>query len=162
MKILFIQTGGTIDKDYPKHLKGYAFEIGEPAVKRILDKVKPDFEYEIISLIKKDSLDLTDEDREKLFITCQKTDLKNIIITHGSDTMIETAKYLSGIRNKNIILTGAMKPEKFSDSDAEFNIGAAIGAMNSIINGVYVVMNGNVFKFDEVKRDEKTGKFKRL
>ena len=159
MKILFIQTGGTIDKDYTKSTKGYAFEIGEPAVRRILEKINPTFEYEILPLIKKDSLDLNDEDREKLFIVCQKSDVNNIIITHGTDTMIATAKFLSKIKDKVIIITGATKPEKFSDSDAEFNLGSAIGAMNNINPGIYISMKGMLYKYDEVKRDETSGKF---
>jgi len=159
MKILFIQTGGTIDKDYPKSTKGYAFEIEEPAVIRILDKINPTFDYEILPLIQKDSLDLDDEDREKLFVACQKSEIKNIIITHGTDTMIATAKFLSGIKDKTIIITGATKPEKFSDSDAEFNLGGAIGAMNDIKPGIYIFMKGILYKYDEVKRDKITGKF---
>ena len=159
MKITFIQTGGTIDKDYPKLAKGYGFEIGEPAVKRILEKVNPNFGFEIISILKKDSLDITDEDREKIYEVCVKADSDKIIITHGTDTMIETAKKLSEIKNKVIILTGAMKPEKFSDSDASFNIGTAIGAVNILENGVYIAMNGRIYSWDRCKRDLKTGQF---
>jgi len=159
MKITFIQTGGTIDKDYPKLVKGYAFEIGEPAVKRILEKINPNFEYEIVSVLKKDSLDITDEDREKIYETCQKADSDKIIITHGTDTMIETAKKLSEIRNKVIILTGAMKPERFKGSDADFNLGTAVGAINVLENGVYIAMNGRVYPWDKVKRNSETGQF---
>ena len=159
MKITFIQTGGTIDKDYPKQTKGFAFEIGEPSVKRILEKINPDFEFEIISLLKKDSLDITNEDREEIRETCKKIENNKIIITHGTDTMIETAKYLHEIKNKVIVLTGAMKPEKFSDSDAMFQIGSAIGALNCLENGIYIAMNGNIFPADKVKRNMKTGQF---
>jgi len=159
MKITFIQTGGTIDKDYPKLAKGYGFDIGEPAVKRILEKVNPNFGFEIISILKKDSLDITDEDREKIYEVCVKADSDKIIITHGTDTMIETAKKLSEIKNKVIILTGAMKPERFSDSDASFNIGTAIGAVNILENGVYIAMNGRIYSWDRCKRDLKTGQF---
>jgi len=159
MKITFIQTGGTIDKDYPKLAKGYGFEIGEPAVKRILEKVNPNFGFEIISILKKDSLDITDEDREKIYEVCVKADSDKIIITHGTDTMIETAKKLSEIKNKVIILTGAMKPERFSDSNASFNIGTAIGAVNILENGVYIAMNGRIYSWDRCKRDLKTGQF---
>jgi L-asparaginase len=159
MKILFIQTGGTIDKDYPKSTKGYAFEISEPAVKRILEKVNPSFEFEIIPLLQKDSLDITDENRQKIFDTCLSTKDDKIIITHGTDTLIETAKFLSGIKDKTIILTGAIKPERFKDSDAEFNIGAAIGAISVIQAGLYIAMNGRIFEYDKVSRDETTGKF---
>lgn len=159
MKITFIQTGGTIDKDYPKHIKGYAFEIGESAVKRILEKINPNFEYEIISLLKKDSQDITDEDRVKICEKCKQIENDKIIISHGTDTLIETAKYLFDVKNKLIILTGAMKPEKFSDSDAMFQIGSAIGALNCLENGIYIAMNGNIFPADKLKRNMKTGQF---
>lgn len=159
MKITFIQTGGSIDKDYPKSVKGYAFEIGEPAVKRILERFNPTFEYEIISVLKKDSLDMNDKDREKILETCKKIKNDKIVITHGTDTMLETAKKLSKIKDKIVILTGATKPEKFSDSDASFNIGTAIGAVNALGNGVYISMNGRVYSWDKCKRDLKTGQF---
>ncbi|MFZ3078006.1 MAG: asparaginase domain-containing protein [Candidatus Aenigmatarchaeota archaeon] len=159
MKILFIQTGGTIDKDYPKTTKGYAFEIAEPAVKRILQKINPDFEFEIISVLKEDSLDITEEDRNKLCEACQKTNADKIIITHGTDTMIETAKKLSSIKNKVIILTGAMRPEKFSDSDASFNVGVAVGAINSLNNGIFIAMNGRIYPADKCKRNSESGQF---
>ncbi len=159
MKIVFIQAGGTIDKDYPRMQKGYAFEIGEPAVKRILEKIHPSFEFEVISLLKKDSLDMTERDRDRILEACQKTDADKIVVTHGTDTMIETARKLNNIRNKVIIFTGAIKPEKFSDSDASFNVGAAVGATNVLSKGVYIVMNGRVFPWDKVRRDERTGRF---
>jgi L-asparaginase len=159
MKIVFIQVGGTIDKDYPRTQKGYAFEIAEPAVKRILGKVRPSFDFEIISLLKKDSLDMTEKDRDKILEACQKTDANRIVITHGTDTMIETAKKLNRIKNKIIIVTGAMKPEKFSDSDASFNVGAAVGAMNVLRSGVYIAMNGRVLPWNKVERDKRTGCF---
>jgi L-asparaginase len=159
MKILFIQTGGTIDKDYPKTTKGYAFEIAEPAIKRILEKIKPNFNYEILPLIRKDSLDITNIDRQKILQSCIEADTDKIIITHGTDTMIETAKFLLSIKNKSIVLTGAVKPEKFKDSDAEFNIGVAIGAMNELKNGIYIAMNGRIVPADKIQRDEMTGIF---
>jgi L-asparaginase len=159
MKITFIQTGGTIDKDYPKTIGGYAFEISEPAVKRILEKLNPSFEYEIISLFKKDSQDITEEDREKIYKTCKELENDRIIITHGTDTLIETAEELRDIKEKVIILTGAFKPEKFTDSDAHINVGVAIGAVNVLNDGVYITMNGRIYPWDKVKRDPKTGKF---
>jgi L-asparaginase len=159
MKILFIQTGGTIDKDYPRQIKGYAFEISEPAVKQILERINPSFEYEVISLLKKDSMDLTVKDKKKIFETCAEADTDKIIITHGTDTMLETAKFLSEVEKKTIILTGAFKPEKFTNSDADFNVGVAVGAVNVLGYGVYLAMNGRVHKHDKVKRDKLTGKY---
>ncbi|MBI2128931.1 asparaginase [Candidatus Woesearchaeota archaeon] len=159
MKILFIQTGGTIDKDYPKATKGYAFEISEPAVKRILEKANPNFRYRIISVLKKDSIDITSGDRNKIYETCKKLNFDKIIITHGTDTMLETAKKLSGIKDKTIILTGAMKPERFSNSDASFNVGVAIGAINVLKKGIYIAMHGRIYFWGNCKRNLKTGQF---
>jgi len=159
MKIVFIQTGGTIDKDYPQTQRGYAFEIGEPAVERILQKVHPNFDYKMIPLLKKDSQDITEQDRQRIREICESTAADKIVITHGTDTMLETAKKLSEIKNKAIILTGAMRPERFTDSDASFNVGTAIGAINIISKGVYVAMNGRVYPWNNVKRDGRTGQF---
>lgn len=159
MKIAFIQTGGTIDKDYPKTTKGWAFEISEPAVIRILAKLNPSFDYEIHSVLKKDSMEITETDRQKLFDFCKNLDAEKIIITHGTDTMIETAKFLSTIQNKTILLTGAMRPERFANSDAPVTIGVAIGAINLLNSGVYLAMQGRVFEYDKVTRNLKTGQF---
>lgn len=151
MHITFIQTGGTIDKDYPvgDNNHGYSFEITAPAVDRVLKKINPDdFYYEIIECLKKDSLDITDADRQKIKDTCIETKNDKIIITHGTDTMVQTARFLSDIADKTIILTGAMRPEKFIDSDADFNIGVAVGALNCLPNGVYVAMHGKLQLFD--------------
>lgn len=159
MKITFIQTGGTIDKDYPRKMGGYAFEIYEPAVKRILERLKPEFDYEIISVLKKDSQDITDDDREKIFQSCMACDNNKIIITHGTDTVIDTAKTLSKITDKLIILTGSFKPERFSDTDAHVNIGVAIGAINILESGVYISMNGRVIPWNRVKRNTDNSRF---
>jgi L-asparaginase len=159
MKIVFIQTGGTIDKDYPKKSGGYAFEISEPAVKKILERVDPSFDFEVVSVLRKDSLDITEKDRRRITEACRETDSDKIIVTHGTDTMIETAKALSAMKNKTIVLTGAFKPEKFTDSDASFNIGTAVGAINILGTGVYIAMNGRIHPWNNVKRNPKTGKF---
>ena len=159
MKIAFIQTGGTIDKDYPKATGGYAFEIAEPAVKRILQRVNLNFDWEIISILRKDSQDITEEDRQKIRDACENNAADKIIVTHGTDTMIETAEKLSNIKDKVIVLTGAMKPEKFADSDASFNLGVAVGAINILEQGVYIAMNGKVYRWNKVKRDSQTGQF---
>ncbi|MFC2140743.1 asparaginase domain-containing protein [Acidobacteriota bacterium] len=159
MKITFIQTGGTIDKDYPRTTKGYAFEISEPAVKRVLEKLNPAFEFEIITALKKDSLEITGQDRQKIVDICNNLDNQKIIITHGTDTMIETAEKLSEIKDKTIVITGAMRPERFYNSDAPINIGVAIGAVNVLERGVYIAMHGRVYPWDQVKRDPQTGQF---
>lgn len=159
MEITFITTGGTIDKDYPKTKNGYGFEIADPAVVRILKKINPNFEYDIILMLKKDSLDITDEDRIMLKEACDTTGSNKIIITHGTDTMLDTANVLKEINDKVIILVGAQRPEKFTDSDAAFNVGTAVGAVNILDNGVYIAMHGRIYPSDKCKRDKKTGQF---
>lgn len=160
MKIIFIQTGGTIDKDYPHTTKGWAFEFGEPATKRVLEKLNPSFEYEILTAFQKDSLEITDIDRKKLADLIKAQHEDKIIITHGTDTMIETAVYLSEqIKNKLIIITGAMRPEQFSNSDAPINIGCAIASSQLLSKGVYIAMHGVVKPYEDIKRDLDTGKY---
>jgi L-asparaginase len=152
MKITFIQAGGTIDKGYPENsgTHGYNFEIGEPAFASILEKFKPKFEYDSMTVVRKDSLDLTDDDREQIFKAVQGCNEKRIVITHGTDTIAKTAERLSEIKDKIIVLTGAMLPSEFSDSDAEFNVGIATGAVQSIeAPGVYIALYGLVVPWHE-------------
>lgn len=124
-----------------------------------MKNVEPNFEYDIVSLVKKDSLDMTEEDRGKIFDFCRDSDWDRIIITHGTDTMLVTAKKLSGIKNKVIILTGSLLPERFIDSDASFNIGVAIGAINYLKEGVYIAMQGRVYEWDKCKKAPQSGRF---
>jgi L-asparaginase len=150
MDLLFVQTGGTIDKDYPRTRGGYAFEIADPAVERILQQVHPSFEYRVVSVARKDGLDLTNDDLCAIRDTCVAAEAMRIVITHGTDTLHETAQALSDVDGKVIVLTGAMRPERFSDSDASFNVGVAIGAVQALPPGVYVAMHGQVLRWDEV------------
>lgn len=160
MKITFIQTGGTIDKDYPQSTKGWAFEIGEPAIIRILNILQPSFEYEIVEAFRKDSLEINNKDRKRLADTIRKQDTDKIIITHGTDTMIETCAFISkNIENKTIVLTGAMKPEIFKDSEAQINIGSAITAVQMAPIGVYICMHGIVKSWDKMNRNIESGKY---
>ncbi len=160
MKITFIQTGGTIDKDYPKTTKGYAFEFGEPATRRILEKLQPSFEYQILTACQKDSLDINQDDRQALVYLIRQQTSEKIIITHGTDTLIETAQFISkNINDKVIVLTGAMRPERFSNSEADLNIGSAIAATQTLSNGVYITMNGIIKSWDKIQRNLETGKF---
>ncbi|MFC2116245.1 asparaginase domain-containing protein [Bacteroidota bacterium] len=160
MKITFIQTGGTIDKDYPHTTKGWAFEIGEPAVTRILQKLDPSFDFEVITAFRKDSLEITDEDRASLAELINKLESTKIIITHGTDTMIETASCLDHeVKDKLIVITGAVRPEKFSDSEAPINLGSAIATANLKDKGVYIAMHGIVKPYDKIQRNVNTGKF---
>jgi L-asparaginase len=162
MKILFIQTGGTVDKDYPKTTLGYAFEITDPAVGRILPEANPSFEYEIVSVCKKDSTELTGEDRDKILGLCVGSVSDKIIITHGTDTMLETAERLRDIKDKTIVITGAMRPERFSNTDASFNVGLAVGGVQSLPFGVYVAMHGIVLPWNKITRNPETGQFMQI
>tara|TARA_B110000285_G_C14835585_1_gene472927 strand:+ start:247 stop:732 length:486 start_codon:yes stop_codon:yes gene_type:complete len=160
MKLVFIQTGGTIDKDYPHTTKGWAFEFGEPATNRILEKLNPSFEYEVLTSCQKDSLEITEEDRNSLAKLIQSHKENKFIITHGTDTMMETATFLKErIRDKLIIITGAMRPERFSNSEAAVNVGCAIATANLMENGVFIAMHGVVKRETEIKRDLETGKY---
>ncbi|GMH72411.1 hypothetical protein TrST_g13261 [Triparma strigata] len=162
LHITFLQTGGTIDKDYPKSKGGYSFEITDPAVERIIKNVDCAFSYDIKTVCKKDSQQMTNEDREKMVEAIEKSDSMRFIVTHGSDTLIETAKYLdrSGLSvGKVVIVTGAMRPEHFRNSDAHFNVGVAMGAINVLWSGVYVAMNGRVVEASRAQRDQRTGLF---
>lgn len=160
MNITFIQTGGTIDKDYPRISKGWAFEIGKPAVLKILNKLKPSFDYDSVTACRKDSLEINDNDREELVKLINEFDNDRFIVTHGTDTMIDTAKYLGDrIKDKVVIITGSMRPELFYDSDAPVNIGAAVAAASLINKGVYVTMHGIIRSYNEIDRSQETGKF---
>ena len=160
-EILIISVGGTMDKDYPKLLKGYAFEFGEPAAIRVLSNIITGFRYEIVSPFKKDSQDMTQKDRITLKVMCQNAKQDKIIITHGTDTMIETAGVIgkAQIKGKAVVVTGAMRPERFSNSDAAFNLGVAVGIVMDKDEGAYVAMNGIARRHDQVKRCLNTGKF---
>lgn len=160
MKLVFIQTGGTIDKDYPHSSKGWAFEFGAPATNRILEKLNPSFDYEIITAFQKDSLEITEEDRTLLAELILNRNENKFIITHGTDTIIETADFLKNhIKNKLVILTGAMRPERFTNSEAPINLGSAIATANLMDNGIFITMHGIVKAHTEIKRDFTTGKF---
>lgn len=163
MKILFIGVGGTIDKDYREGAGVYNFVERDPRVKDILKKANPSIKYRSVSLVKKDSMDLTDEDRGLIVRTCQQAPEKHIVITHGTDTMHITGEALDKvIKNKTIVLTGAARPDMFSNSDAAFNVGSAVGAINVLSDGVYIAMNGRVLPWDKIRKDPITGVFSEI
>ena len=151
MKIKFFAVGGTIDKVYFDALSKY--EIGESNINDILKDARVNFKSDVSSIFKKDSLDMTDQDRSAVYKIVKNDTYDKIIITHGTDTMIETAKVLETIKNKTIVLTGAMEPAKFRSSDAVFNLGSAVAAVQTLNYGVYIVISGRVFKPGNVKKD---------
>ena len=155
--MLILTTGGTIDKVYFDAAS--EFEVGEPTVPHIFQDVGADIKYELISLFRKDSLEITKEDRELIRKTCEASPHRQILITHGTDTMAETAETLLGIEGKVIVLTGAMAPARFRVTDAIFNIGTAIGALQSADNGVLLAMNGQLFQAGQVRKNRAAGRF---
>jgi L-asparaginase len=155
--IVIVTTGGTIDKAYFDALSTY--QIGEPVVKKVLDTANVTHPYRIVELLRKDSLELTDEDRQRLKETVAALDSRRVVITHGTDTMTDSAAVLAAIAGKTIVLTGALSPARFSDSDAPFNIGMAFAAVQALPAGVYVAMNGRVFRGDEVIKDREQRRF---
>lgn len=136
-------TGGTIDKVYFDSKS--SFEVGEPQIVEVLREANLTVDYQVTSLMRKDSLALTDEDRMTIRKAVQNSRAEHIVITHGTDTMIDTAKALSGIAGKTIVLTGAMQPARFRLTDAVFNIASAMMAAEILSAGVYIAMNGRIF-----------------
>ncbi len=158
MKLRFITVGGTIDKIYFDQLSEY--QIGAPGVERILLDLPVAFEYTIEAVLRKDSLDMTPEDRELVRIAVDRCPEQHIVITHGTDTMIETARVLIGIPGKRIVLTGAMQPANFHHSDATFNVGMAIGAaITHPTAGVWITMSGQVFDPLKARKNRERGVF---
>ena len=157
MSIVILTTGGTFDKIYFDANSEYS--IGEPCISSILDEGNVTSDYRVQSILKKDSLDITHSEREiikKSVIECEE---ERIIITHGTDTMVETAKFLEGIKEKTIVLTGAMQPARFKKTDAIFNSGFAYAAALSLENGVYIAMSGQIFNSNNVRKNIDLGKF---
>lgn len=157
MNIDIFTAGGTIDKIYFDALSEY--QVGESNTSILLREMNVGFKYRVKSLFRKDSLDLNEEDRALIRKEVEKSKKDKILITHGTDTMIETAKTLKKIKGKTIVLTGSLKPSLFKDSDAIFNIGFALGCLLNLKKGVYIAMNGTVFKPDNVIKDRKLEKF---
>ncbi|MGC9324875.1 MAG: asparaginase domain-containing protein [Desulfomonilia bacterium] len=157
MKIKFIAVGGTIDKIYFDQKSDY--KVGRPGVFEILKEANVTFEYECESILRKDSLDMTDEDRRHVYDMISRDENRYIVVTHGTDTMIDTARMLKGIPGKVIILTGSMQPARFKWSDAEFNVGTAVGAVQTLPEGVYIAMNGRILNPDQVRKNRKHNRF---
>lgn len=161
MQIKIIVTGGTFDKEY-NEIEGKLF-FNKTHINEMLNLGRSRVKSKIKSLMMIDSLDMTNNDRNKILNECIKSKENKIIITHGTDTMAETAKYLGKkIRNKTIVITGAMVPYKFGSSDGLFNLGSAIAFVETLPYGVYVAMNGKYFIWNNVCKNKSTGEFIKL
>ena len=157
MKIKIFTTGGTIDKIYFDQKSEY--QVGDPQANGVLERANVVLDYEVESIVRKDSLDFTDEDREMIRQQVESTPLERVVITHGTDAMIDTAKVLENISGKTIVMTGSMYPAQFRDSDAVFNIGCAVTAVQILEPGVYIVMNGRIFKPHLARKNAELNRF---
>ena len=151
MQIKIFTTGGTIDKTYFD--KNSDYHIGDPQAGEILNKSNIVLDYSVQSILKKDSLDIDDADRQLIADRVTSDPSTHIIVTHGTDSMVKTAKVLARIADKTIVLTGSMCPALFRDSDAVFNIACSVMAVQLLPAGVYIVMNGKVFDPKNAKKN---------
>jgi L-asparaginase len=149
--ILVVTTGGTIDKQYFDDLSKY--QIADSTVGRLLQIARVTLPIEIVEVARKDSLDLTDEDRARLVGAARA------VVTHGTDTMTTSAAALAEVEGKTIVLLGALAPARFAESDASFNLGMAFAAAQLAPPGVYITMNGTVFPAANVVKDRTQGAF---
>jgi L-asparaginase len=157
MKIKFLTTGGTIDKIYFDAKSEY--EVGEPQIDTMLREAHVTVDYEVRQLMRKDSLELTDEDRQLIRRAIVEDSGRLFVVTHGTDTMTETARALAGIEDRTIVLTGALSPARFRGSDASFNIAMALAACQVMPSGVYIAMNGRIFEGDRVRKNVEYNRF---
>ena len=157
MAILILTTGGTIDKVYFDASSDY--EVGEPTVPHVFREAGVTLAWRLESLFRKDSLEFTDADRAAVRHACAAAPESRILITHGTDTMVETAAVLTDIPGKTIVLTGALAPARFRVTDAVFNLGLALGAVQSKPPGVWLAMNGTVFAAGSVRKNRTAGRF---
>jgi len=161
MTIKIFLTGGTFDKEY-NELNGTLF-FKNTHLPEMLALGRSRVEVDIETLMMIDSLDMTDEDRETVAQNCLKTDTDKILITHGTDTMVKTARVLAEkVKNKTIILTGAMIPYKFGSSDGLFNLGSSLAFVQTLPAGIYISMNGKYFDWDNVRKNKKIGEFVKI
>jgi L-asparaginase len=157
MRVAVLTTGGTIDKVYFDAKGGY--EVGAPMVRQILANGRVLIDIDVLEVLRKDSLDMTDADRAGIGRAVSACDAGRIVITHGTDTMVETAAVLRGISGKTIVLTGALQPGRFADSDAPFNLGMALAAVQALPHGVYIAANGQLFDAARVRKNRELNRF---
>lgn len=158
--ILILTTGGTIDKLYFDRKS--EFEIGPPLVGEMLREAEVLAPFTVEALMRKDSLDLTDADRSAIRARVAAAAERRILVTHGTDTMTETARALAGIDGKCIVLTGALHPARFRHSDAEFNVGMALAAVQVCAPGVWIAINGRVFDGLRVRKNRELNRFEEI
>ena len=156
-QLCIVTTGGTIDKIYFDDKSDY--QIGAPQIGGILAQIGVAFRFEVIPILRKDSLHLTDDDRRLVRDAIARQPQRHVLVTHGTDTMVETAQALTGLDDKVIVLTGALNPARFTGSDAVFNIGCAVGAVQALPAGVWIAMNGRVWDPAKVRKNRAANRF---
>jgi L-asparaginase len=157
MEIQIITTGGTIDKLYFDAKS--EFQVGDPQVVDVLREANVTVPYAVRQLMRKDSLELTDADRHLIRDTIAAAHQRHFVVTHGTDTMLDTARVLQTLGDKVIVLTGAMQPARFRFTDAVFNIGCAVMAVQLLPPGVYVAMNGRIFDPRKTVKNREQNRF---
>lgn len=158
MSILILTTGGTIDKNYFDALSEY--QIVDSGIPALLKEARVALPFRLVELMRKDSLELTGQDRGLIAQAARDAPEVQIVITHGTDTMTETAKLLaSEVPGKTIVLTGALSPARFAETDAPFNLGMAFAAAQTAPSGVWIAMSGQVFDALKVRKDRAAGRF---
>ncbi|SMC57626.1 L-asparaginase [Novosphingobium sp. B1] len=152
-----LTTGGTIDKAYFDALSEY--QIVESGIPDLIAQARVALPFRVMELMRKDSLELTDADRALIAAAVREAPERHVVITHGTDTMTETAKVLSNVDGKTIVLTGALSPARFAETDAPFNLGMAFATAQVAAPGVWIAMSGQVFDGLKVRKDRAAGKF---
>jgi L-asparaginase len=161
MQIRLFITGGTFDKEY-NELNGELF-FEDTHVPEMLELGRCKLDVNIRTLMMIDSLEMKDDDREIIAHNCVQCEEEKIVITHGTDTLVETARILAAkVKNKTVVLTGAMIPYKFGSSDGLFNLGAALAFVQTLPNGIYISMNGKYFHWDNVRKNKELGLFEEI
>jgi len=155
--LLIVTTGGTIDKIYFDDMSDY--QIGKPMIGQILKQLQVGFKFKVKALMRKDSLHVTDDDRQTIRDEIAASDVSHVLITHGTDSMVKTALVLADIPDKTMVLTGALNPARFRDSDAVFNIGCAVGALQSLPPGAWIAMNGCIWDPQKVRKNRAKNRF---
>ena len=156
--LTILTTGGTIDKIYfDAHS---AYHVGDPQIGEILDAFNMALEFEIIPLLRKDSLEITDADRQTIHDCIATHPNSRFLVTHGTDTMVETAVKLEDLAGSNtVVMTGALNPARFIGSDAVFNIGCAVAACQALENGIFIAMNGKIWNPRQVRKNRAANRF---
>lgn len=155
--ILVLTTGGTIDKAYFDALSEY--QIVESGIPAVLAQARVALPFRVMELMRKDSLELTDADRALIADVVREAPEARVVITHGTDTMTDTARALANIAGKTVVLTGALSPARFAETDAPFNLGMAFATAQIAPEGVWIAMSGQVFDGLKVRKDRAAGKF---